>query len=230
MKKLSTKIRISELADVSARLVALFKGEKSLAEDVFLKPLFAQIEEKSVALSVAIKKESVISKLDELDGLRDDTIRDLRSALAGYASLRTAEIKESAEQLLAIFDRYGLKIVKENFSEESGHIESMLRDFSEAPAKALVEKLGGIKEILQELQERQSAFNTERVAYEKTLCVQGAATSASVLKKPLLELLNAKLLSFLTAMKEQENYRGFAAGVARFIDEMNETIARRGKK
>ncbi len=171
MKKLSTKIRISELADVSARLVALFKGEKSLAEDVFLKPLFAQIEEKSVALSVAIKKESVISKLDELDGLRDDTIRDLRSALAGYASLRTAEIKESAEQLLAIFDRYGLKIVKENFSEESGHIESMLRDFSEAPAKALVEKLGGIKEILQELQERQSAFNTERVAYEKTLSV-----------------------------------------------------------
>lgn len=230
MKKLSTKIRISELADVSARLVALFKGEKSLAEDVFLKPLFAQIEEKSVALSVAIKKESVISKLDELDGLRDDTIRDLRSALAGYASLRTAEIKESAEQLLAIFDRYGLKIVKENFSEESGHIESMLRDFSEAPAKALVEKLGGIKEILQELQERQSAFNTERVAYEKTLSVQGAAASASVLKKPLLELLNAKLLSFLTAMKEQENYRGFAAGVARFIDEMNETITRRGKK
>ncbi len=230
MKKLSTKIRISELADVSARLVALFKGEKSLAEDVFLKPLFAQIEEKSVALSVAIKKESVISKLDELDGLRDDTIRDLRSALAGYASLRTAEIKESAEQLLAIFDRYGLKIVKENFSEESGHIESMLRDFSEAPAKALVEKLGGIKEILQELQERQSAFNTERVAYEKTLSVQGATASASVLKKPLLELLNAKLLSFLTAMKEQENYRGFAAGVARFIDEMNETIARRGKK
>ncbi len=230
MKKLSTKIRISELADVSARLVALFKGEKSLAEDVFLKPLFAQIEEKSVALSVAIKKESVISKLDELDGLRDDTIRDLRSALAGYASLRTAEIKESAEQLLAIFDRYGLKIVKENFSEESGHIESMLRDFSEAPAKALVEKLGGIKEILQELQERQSAFNTERVAYEKTLSVQGATASASVLKKPLLELLNAKLLSFLTAMKEQENYRGFAAGVARFIDEMNETITRRGKK
>ncbi len=230
MKKLSTKIRISELADVSARLVALFKGEKSLAEDVFLKPLFAQIEEKSVALSVAIKKESVISKLDELDGLRDDTIRDLRSALAGYASLRTAEIKESAEQLLAIFDRYGLKIVKENFSEESGHIESMLRDFSEAPAKALVEKLGGIKEILQELQERQSAFNTERVAYEKTLSVQAATPSASVLKKPLLELLNAKLLSFLTAMKEQENYRGFAAGVARFIDEMNETIARRGKK
>lgn len=230
MKKLSTKIRISELADVSARLVALFKGEKSLAEDVFLKPLFTQIEEKSVALSVAIKKESVISKLDELDGLRDDTIRDLRSALAGYASLRTAEIKESAEQLLAIFDRYGLKIVKENFSEESGHIESMLRDFSEAPAKALVEKLGGIKEILQELQERQSAFNTERVAYEKTLSVQGATASASVLKKPLLELLNAKLLSFLTAMKEQENYRGFAAGVARFIDEMNETIARRGKK
>ncbi len=197
---------------------------------MFLKPLFAQIEEKSVALSVAIKKESVISKLDELDGLRDDTIRDLRSALAGYASLRTAEIKESAEQLLAIFDRYGLKIVKENFSEESGHIESMLRDFSEAPAKALVEKLGGIKEILQELQERQSAFNTERVAYEKTLSVQGATASASVLKKPLLELLNAKLLSFLTAMKEQENYRGFAAGVARFIDEMNETIARRGKK
>ncbi len=116
------------------------------------------------------------------------------------------------------------------FSRSDMRENSLLRDFSEAPAKALEEKLGGIKEILQELQERQSAFNTERVAYEKTLCVQGAATSASVLKKPLLELLNAKLLSFLTAMKEQENYRGFAAGVARFIDEMNETIARRGKK
>lgn len=230
MKKLDAKIRVAELADVSARLVEIYKSETSLVEDSFFKPLFDQIKERALALSIAIKKENAISKLEELDEQRDNTIRDLKNALVGYASLRTAEIRGSAEQLLTIFERYGLKVIRENYASQSGHIDSMLRDFSTEPALALVEKLADVKEILEELQERQTAFNTERMAYEKSLSELGTTPSASSLKKPLLDLLNVKLMNYLIATKEVEKYQSFAATVAQAFDEMNETIARRSKK
>lgn len=230
MKRLNNRLRVAELADVSARLVEIYKSETSLAEDSFFKPLFDQIKEQALALSIAIKKENAISKLEELDEQRDNTIRDLKNALVGYASLRTAEIRESAEQLLTIFERYGLKVIRENYASQSGHIDSMLRDFSTEPALALVEKLAGVKEILEELKERQTAFNTERMAYEKSLSELGATPSASSLKKPLLDLLNVKLMNYLIATKEVEEYQSFAATVAQAFNEMNETIARRSKK
>ena len=230
MKKIQTIIRVSEIADVAQRLVGLFKQETTLQNDTFLKNLFAQIEIQGTALSVAIKKETAVSRLEEVDALRDETIMNLNNILIGYRSMRSLEIKEKAEKVYAVFQRYGTRIVRENYASESAHIESLLRDLSATDLQEAINGLSGVADTISELRERQTAFHTEQMAYEKALSQQGVSASASSFKKPLLELINTKLVSFFIAMKDEATYENFAQVVAQVIDNINETISRRAKK
>ncbi|MDO4224825.1 MAG: DUF6261 family protein [Bergeyella zoohelcum] len=229
MKRLKTTIRVSELADTSLRMVDLFKKETTLTNDAFLKPLFTEIEEKTTALSIAIKKESAVSKLEEADELRDETIRNLYAILKGYKAMRNPQTKASATDLLEVFKRYGVEITRESYASESAHIESMLRDFSLAENLPKVEQLTEVKETIDELRERQTAFHNERLKYETALAETGSVAAATTLKKPLLQLINVKLVSFLTAMKEVEAYKNFAEIILQVIKDANELIAKRKK-
>lgn len=222
-------MRISELADTSLRIVDFYKKETALAEDTFLKPLLAEISEKTSAISAAIKKENTLSKLEDTDELRDETIKNLYSILNGYKAMRSAEIKASGEFLLTIFDKYGLKITRESYASESAHIESMLTDFSSEEAKKHIAKLSEVAETIAELRQRQTAFHTERMAYEQSLSHAKNTASASSLKKPLLDLINGKLVSFLTAMGQEGAYKNLYAVIEQVIKDANELTARRRK-
>ncbi|MFJ1328230.1 MULTISPECIES: DUF6261 family protein [Capnocytophaga] len=230
MKRLLTIVRVSELADIAHRLVGLFHQENELQTDTFLKNLFEKIDTQATALSVAIKKEVAVSKLEEADNLRDETIMNLSNILLGYRSMRSPEIRESAEKLYAVFDRYGTKITRENYSSESAHIESLLRDFSATELQEAIGKLLGVSDTIEELRTRQTAFHTERMAYEKSVSEQEFDESATALKKPLLGLINTKLISYLAALQEESTYANFAKVVSQVIDDANATINRRGKK
>lgn len=230
MNKISFKIRVSEIADVAHRLVNIFAKEASLQNDVFLKNLFAKIELQATAISIAIKKETAVSKLEEADNLRDETIINLHNILVGYRSMRTREIKESAEKIYAVFERYGTKITRENYSSESGHIESLLRDLAATDLQEAIGKLSGVAETIEELRTRQKAFHTEQQTYEKALSAQGTSESATALKKTLLELINNKLVYFLIATNTEAHYQNLSNLVAQIINSTNETILRRSKK
>lgn len=229
MKKLHSTIRISELADISLRIGDFYKKETALSEDNFLKSLFAEIGEKTSEISVAMKKETAYSQLENADDLRDETIKNLYAILNGYKAMRNPDIKASAEYLLTIFEKYGLKIIRESYASESAHIESMLMDFSSEDAKKYIAKLSEVAETIAELRERQTAFHTERMTYEKSLSESKNMPSASSLKKPLLDLINQKLVSFLTAMKDIEAYKNFYAVIEQIIKDANELTARRKK-
>lgn len=230
MKKLNSKARVSEVADVAHRLVGQFAQETTLQNDAFLKGVFTKMKAQTTEISVALKKEAAISRLEEADDLRDETIGNFKQILLGYKAMRSAEIKGWAERLYAVFDRYGMRITRENYSSESAHIESLLRDLSASDLQDAINGLSGVAETIEELRTRQTAFHTERMAYEKAVSQQGATASATSLKKPMLELINTKLVSFLTATQEEEPYKKFAGVVAQVIGEMNETVSRRNKK
>lgn len=230
MKKINNKIRVSETANIAKRLVELFKQEKELQKDVFLKKLFSEIETQQLSLSEAMKKEMAVSKLEELDALRDETIFNLHNILLGYRSMRMPEVKEKADKLYTIFQRYGTGIARENYASASGHIESLLKDFSSPDLEEVISGLMGVSETIEELKTRQSTFHTEQMAYEKALSVQQNTASATTLKKPLLDLINTKLVSFFIATQEDEPYKSFAKVVNQVIDNANETITRRSKK
>lgn len=230
MKKLNSKLRVSEMEDFATRLVERFKEEQSLANDAFLKLLFEELEAKATEISVAIKRETATSKLDAADKLRDETIRNLNNVLQGYRSISLPEIKESADKLYTVFDRYGIKITRESYSSESAHIKSLLRDFAAEDLQPAIEKLLGVAETIEELRTRQEAFQNERVAYDKALAEQGSKASATVLKKPLVDLINVKLIPFLTAMGQSEVYKNFSGTVSQLVENTNSAIARRTKK
>ncbi|MDO4228667.1 MAG: DUF6261 family protein [Capnocytophaga sp.] len=230
MNKINYKIRVSEAADVSSRLVSLFAAEVNLQKDSFLKNLFDKIEEQTEAISMAIKKETAVSKLEEADNLRDETIFNLNNILVGYRSMRSVEIKESAEKVYAVFQRYGTRLTRENYSSASAHIDSLLRDLAVPEIDAAVEKLAGVEETIEELRVRQNAFHNERMAYEKALSVQETIATATSIKKPLLDLINGKLVTFLTAMEGEARYENLTKVITQVIDSANEIISRRNKK
>lgn len=230
MNTINYKTRVSELADIANRLVQLFGQQAELQSDWFLKKLFANIESQANALSVAIKREMAVSKLEEADNLRDETVINLSNILKGYKSMPSAEIRESADKLYSVFERYGTKITRENYSSASAHIDSLLRDLSVAELEESINKLSGISETIEELRSRQSAFSSKRMAYEKAISAREAEASATSLKRPLLSTINTKLVNYLTALREENKYVNFYQVVAQVIDDANTTVARRSKK
>lgn len=229
MKKINHKVRVSEVADIAHRIVTLFKEETGLQKETFLKNLFAEMEKQVLNLSESIKKEIAVSRLEELDGLRDETIFNLHNILVGYRSMRSAEIKEKAEKLYVIFQRYGTATTRESYATASAHIEALLKDFSATELQETIEGLSGVSETIEELRTRQANFRTEQMAYEKALSLQQATASATTLKKPLLDLINTKLVSFFTATQDDAPYKNFAKVLNQVIDSLNESIARRAK-
>ncbi len=229
IKKISPNVRIAELADTSERLVRFFKQEDTLQNDVFLKNIISQIESQSQSLSTSIKRENAVSKLEETDKLRNEIIMNLNYILMGYRAMPSEEIKRNAEKLYMVFSKYGTKITRENYTSKSALIESLLRDFSSEDLRENISSLSFIRETLDEIRNRQNAFNSERMAYEKAIVQQNLTESASILKKPLLEIINKKLLSYLLAMEGNETYQHFINSVTQVIEDSNSLVQRRQK-
>ena len=92
MKKLDARARTTEVDDVSDRLLVLFRKETALQEEAFLKSTFAEIETLSEQITEAIKRDVSLSKLEDADLRRDNSVRSLSNALVGYRSLPVASL------------------------------------------------------------------------------------------------------------------------------------------
>lgn len=232
MKKLRVNVRVTELADVSSRIIEIYKKEQELKNDEFLKKLFTELETKVEKMIEAIKRNVAISKLDEADNKRDNAVRALNNVLIGYRSMPIEHLKNKGEQLYQIFSKYGLKIINENYASESALIESLLLDFSAPELEEDITALTGVKESLDELRTRQNEFNKARLDYGLALAEQSNKDKASVMKQPLMELINKKLINYLIAMEmvNPERYKTFSNLVSEIIDSVNLTIKRRNKE
>lgn len=232
MNKIKTTLRISEVDTLVSTLVRLYRAAVSdggpLAKDENLASLMAEVEKFSAGLSLAIKSDRVESSLDEADVARDGIIRDISNLLTGYASIPVPEKKAAAGRLLSIFQKYGRGIITKSYAEESSLIESMLGDFFSESAKADVQLLEGVGELLSSLRSAQDVFHGASDAF--TAAKVGKGESASNIKKNLLVLLNGRLLSYLTALAQVSDYADFAAKCATEIDRANSPSGGRGKQ
>lgn len=232
MNKAKTSLRVAELDTLSDVLVRLYKDYSSdangtVAEDANLKAVMTDVESLSAALTTAIKSDKVTSALDEADIARDEAVRNLSDALNGYAALPIPEKKAAAQNLLAIFQKYGKSIITKNYAEESSLIESLLEDFSAANAKANVETLEGVGEIIKSLRSAQDSFNKANDEFTHASVTKGQ--SASSVKKPLLEVLNTRLVPYLSAVALSGGYKEFALKCGAEIDKANAAVTGRKK-
>lgn len=229
MKKLFTTSRTTEVGDASERFVTLFKKETSLADDAFLVSLFDEIQTLSIQITKAIKRDIILSELEDADNHRDGIIRSLSDVLKGYRSIPIPAMKDAGEKLYAVFSKYGLSMTRENYTVESSLIESLLKDLSAPELQTPITTLLGVPECISELREAQTIFNEKRLIYEKTLVAQSQEATASQLKVLLLNAINAKLVPYLIAMRlvNIDKYGNFSNTIAQIIDDTNASVKRR---
>lgn len=229
MKKLSHLARITEVDDVSDRLLIVYEKETSLQDDEFLKTTFDEIKVLSDELTKAIRKDASLSKLEEADFRRDELIRSLNNVLLGYSSMVTPSIKENGDKLYEVFMKYGVKITKENYSSKSSLIESLLNDLEAPELSEAVMGLVGVSEVIEKLKNEQKAFTSLRVDYNKELAVQKNSKKASEIRKPLIEIINKKIVPYVSAMSiaNERKYLHFYNVVSEVIDNMNTSVKRR---
>lgn len=230
MNKVKTAIRVAELDTLSDVLVRLYKDSCAagsvLSKDANLSLIMADVERLSAEITTAIKSERVSSSLDEADSARDEIIRNIGDALAGYAAIPVASKKAAAQNLLAIFSKYGKQITQKSFAEESSLIESMLEDFGVESVKTQVASLDGVGELIDSLRSAQDSFNKANDDYINAVSDRGE--SASSVKKSLLSVLNDRLVLYLSAVALLADYKDLASKFGNEIARANAAV--RGRK
>ncbi|MFB9119672.1 DUF6261 family protein [Bergeyella porcorum] len=229
--KLRSTARVGEVADTAERLLKRYKTVTEVSEDKFLKGIYVKLENLYNALSEAIKSGIAHSQLDDADTLRDSKIRMLEKVLNGYQNLPIEDLKKHGQKLYGVFAKYGLGIIKENYVNQSGLIEALLKDLSATDLQASIEALSGVSQSIEELREAQEAFNQQRLDYEKAQAKQGSQEKATSLKKSVVELINNELVQYVRTMKmvNPTQYQTFADEVAEAINTTNEVVKRRQK-
>lgn len=232
MNKAKVNLRVSELDTLSDTIVRVYKDavkdeNGSLSKDANLSAMMSEVESLSAKLTTAIKADKATSTLDEADIARDEVVRNIADALSGYAAIPIAAKKTAAQNLLKIFGKYGKQMTSKNYAEESSLIESLLEDFSSAEAKTDIEALDGIADLVSSLRTAQDNFNKAGDSY--TSAKTGRGESATAVKKSLLDVMNNRLVPYLTAVAVLPDYKDFAAKVASEIDKANAAVGARKK-
>lgn len=232
MKPLNYQARVTELGNTALRLVKAFKAAPAVQGDSFLLRTFLEIEQQANEMTSAVKKDQALSKLEEADAQRDQAIRVLDKLLKGYENIPLEPLKDHAKKLRDIFKKYGVKITSENYASQSTLIGSLLEDFSAIELVPSVDTLTGVREALAEIKIKQETFASLRSDYEKAQVSQKEKSSATSLRKPLLDLINKKVMPYLVAMSiaQPEMFKNFSAEAAEIIASNNEAIKARSKK
>ena len=230
MNKLTARARITEVDGFSDAVIRIFSADTKAQEDTFLKDQLAELTTLSDAITAAILQDKAVSNLDEADSKRDEAIKNLGALLSGYAVFPLEEKKAAALSLKAVYDKYTKSgILSASYVSESSMIESLLKDLSSAEAMASIEKLDGIAEMVAAIRAAQDDFTAANDAFVKAEGSKGA--SASSYKKPILAVINDKIVPYLNTMAIVGNtaVADFAKGVESEISRVNETVAKRGK-
>lgn len=231
MQKLRGRIRNAEADGLSDTIVRLFKADAAAQQDAFLTATMARLETLSQQITTATMQDKAVSTLKAADSARDEAIRTLGTILAAYAVFPIAEKQARAVPLKAVFDKYAKAgITAANYTSESSLTESLLEDFAAAGLADNIAALEGVAESIAQIRERQDAFTAARDAYATAAANKGA--TASSFNKPIVSLINDKLIPYLDAMviAESADCAAFARNVAAEIARMNETVAKRIKK
>lgn len=232
MEKLRDKARVTEIGDVANRLVELFKKTSEVQGDTFLTGVFGEMEKQTKSLTESIKRDTVFSTLEEADAKRDQAVRVIGKLLNGYEYIPIESLKQHGQKLALVFKKYGVKITLENYSSQSNLINAMLNDFSVPELQSSITALAGVSEAIEDLRKSQENFANIRSGYEQAVIEKQNLPSATLLKKPLLELINKKLVPYLIAMEisNAETYGNFTTNSAQIITSINDMVRSRTKK
>lgn len=232
MKKLSYALRTTQIDDTSDRLLEHFNNETdTVKEDAFLKPLFGEIQTVSDDITQAIKKDIVLSQMEEADAEVENAFRMVTKVIKGYEAMPLEELSTAGKALFAVLSKYKLEILRLPYGDQSSNIEAFLMDISAPELKPHIDALPGVAESIASVRTAQTDFVKRRVAYENAISNSGTP-SATHYKKQLLNLINGRLIPYLEAMvmANPDVYGNFYNNVEAAIEKTNSALRTGGKE
>jgi hypothetical protein len=228
--KLIAKSRVTEVNDVATRTSGAFK-ESGIA-DPYLITTFSSLDAANLKLSMVIKRTKAESDLEEKDEVRDNDIRAFYHLTNGFLYHPVKKMKEAAQLLMEVFNKYGLKIIGESYATESSLVGSMLLDYAKPEYAGAIDTLSGCADLISALQTAQSDFEQARIAYETEQAKEGMVDNATLVKNEVVTILNDKIVLYLRAMEQAipETFGVFAGIIAQIIADNNEQVKKRQQK
>lgn len=230
-RKLMRRARNAEVAAVGNGMCAVYQSS-DWTQDTHLTKIFTILIALLARLVTAINHGKKESQLDTLDDVRDDKVRAIHYVLLGSIHNPDANVSQAALAVNAVFERYGLSIISENYSTESTLIDSMLEDFAATDLQAPIAAVPQLADLIAALQAAETEFETARVAYEVDKTNESTQENATELKAEVVSLINDQILVYLDAMVQvdEPTYGELARTIATIIDENNEMVKKRMKK
>ena len=191
---ISSNCKVAALADFAKNAVNACKNSAQTESNFVALADYVDGLEKS--LTAAIKKDKIPSNLEALDSSRDKNLRAINALIAAAVAHPDSSIESAGKEAKAIFSKYGMKISRSPYEDESTYIRSMLQDFS--PIASSTKLISGFDETLSALQSSEDDFEKEYAAYMKA--ISSASKSATDIKKELVTALNSGLLPYIEAV------------------------------
>jgi len=231
LNKLDSRSRVSEVYSAANRMIMEFDGG-DWSDETNLTNIFTDLKPANTALEQSINKEKAVSDLEEKDEIRDTKVRAIYYLIMGYLHNPEEALKTAAQEVDTVFERYGVEIVQQSYSNESGFINSMLDDLSAEDLQTSIAALPGLSRAITELQTAQTGFETARLAYEKDAAQDASETNASSAKKEVVSIINERLVVYLRAMVtiDETRYGEITNTTGKIIDDNNEEVKKRSKK
>ncbi len=231
IEKVRSVSRITEVDNVGRQIITVIKPN-GWSDDVHLSKILTTLEQKSVALNKAIKRTKAESDLDEKDGIRDARTRSVYYLTQGFLHHPDEAIKQAAQSITEVFDKYGLEMVTKSNAIQSSLTESLLKDLSGEDIAASIDALPGMKTLVSELDLDQKAFIEAEIKLMRERARNKEEENASELKKEVLDTINDKLVIYLRAMiqVDEVKYAELCNTVAQIIETNNTIVKRRSNK
>lgn len=231
IEKLSTSSRNTEASGSVMRLIGAYKTT-TLSSDVHLEPMFTDLENESTLFIKAINRAKSESILEDKNAVRTDSLRAFHYLLIGLLHHPTKKIKTAAEAVYKIYAHYGLSIVDGGYASGSALLVSLLNDLSAEALQESISHLSGLAELIAGIQTAQTDFEQTRIGFESSKAEESTYTTATDLKKTVLDIVNDKVVIYMRAMElvDNVNYGAFARTIAEIIDDNNEQVKKRRKK
>lgn len=222
-------VRVALVAECAATISRAFSYDTEAQKDSFLSSVVLEVERQGEAITEAIKRSRVTSTLEEMDSKRDMLLKNLYSIAEGLYAMPVPSVQTLVAPVKGVLGNYSrAQIANAPYTEESTLIKSLLQDLDTVSEN--VKGLLGLGEVVEALRAAQFDFDAAVDAYEKALGEKKA--SASSLKKPLIRLINEKIVSYLSLQRLTGNktLSSFASVVDAAIERANASSQKKNGK
>lgn len=193
--------------------------EKQKSDDKTFNLFGTKIKELAQAQTVAIKKDRVYSGLDVLDAERDSLWKAAIDIISAYKKNPVKEISDAAEKIFPIAEKYGKKITRVTYDEETAYLKSAQTDFSAEGAAAAIKVLPGLSETLENLWAKNADFEAQTASFVSTSA--NSEKSATSLRKELVSLINSFITYVDVVGVVRSDLLGFSKELQSRIDRAN---------